>query len=49
MPPLREATPPTMEMKEDLGAFKGIFYGIALSLPFWVIVLIVLYLFGVFG
>jgi len=39
-----------MEMKEeDLGAFKGIVYGILLSLPFWALVFIALYFFGVFG
>ena len=49
-PLLREATLPIMEMKEeDLGAFKGIVYGILLSLPFWALVFIALYYFGVFG
>jgi len=36
-------------MSDDLNPVRGIVYGILLSLPFWLLVLIVLALFGVFG
>jgi hypothetical protein len=38
-----------MEMKDDLNAFRGIFHGILLSLPFWVVVMLLLMLFGLIG
>jgi len=37
------------EMKNDLDAFRGIAYSILLSLPFWVVVILLLLLFGVLG
>lgn len=36
-------------MNDDLNPAKGIIYGVLLSLPFWLIVIIVLALLGVFG
>jgi hypothetical protein len=33
----------------DLTAIKGILFGILISLPFWVPVILLLMLFGVFG
>jgi hypothetical protein len=36
-------------MNKDLNPVKGFIYGVLLSLPFWLIVLIVLALLGVFG
>jgi len=36
-------------MSDDLNPAKGILFGILLSLPFWLLVLIVLALFGVFS
>jgi hypothetical protein len=36
-------------MNDDLNPAKGIVYGILLSLPFWLIVIVVLILMGAFG
>lgn len=42
-------TRPLTAMNRDLDAARGIVNGILLSLPFWLIVLLLLIVFGVIG